>query len=247
MLEKIKAVIIRTQDYGETHKIITLYSKKMGKFSAIARGAKKTKSRMAAVTQPFIYGEFFVYVNSGLSTIQQGEIINSFRAIREDIVKTAYTAYIAELTDKLLNQKQPDIELYDQFFQTLKYISENENVEIPVMMFELKLYQKGGFAPVVDRCVNCGNDTNLTTFSVKEGGLLCASCQRLDPHALKLTSSIAKILSVFLHVGLERVGNISIKKENELLLRNLLDQYYDQYGGYLLKSRRFLKQLDLLR
>lgn len=247
VLEKIKAVIIKTQDYGETHKIVTLYSKKIGKFSAIARGAKKTKSRMAAVTQPFIYGEFFVYINSGLSTIQQGEIINSFRAIRENIIKTAYTAYIAELTDKILNQKQPDIELYDQFFHTLEYISENENAEIPVMMYELKLYERGGFAPVVDRCVNCGNQDNLTSFSIREGGLLCTACQKLDPYTFNLTPSIAKILSVFLYVGLERVGNISIKKENEVMLRNLLDQYYDQYGGYLLKSRRFLKQLDLLR
>lgn len=247
MLEKIKGVIIKTQDYGETHKIVTLFSKKLGKFSAIARGAKKTKSRMAAVTQPFIYGEFFVYVNSGLSTIQQGEVINSFRPIREDIVKMAYTAYIAELTDKILSSKITDIDLYEQFFQTLSFISENENPEIPIMMYELKLYQKGGFAPIVDRCVNCGNEMNLTAFSIREGGLLCSSCHHIDPQAFKLPLSLAKILSVFLYVGLERVGTISIKQENQLLLRSILDQYYDQYGGFNLKSKRFLKQLDLLR
>lgn len=247
MLEKIKGVIIKTQDYGETHKIVTLFSKKLGKFSAIARGAKKPKSRMAAVTQPFIYGEFFVYVNSGLSTIQQGEIIHSFRTIREDIIKTAYTAYIAELTDKILGSQQPDHDLYDQFFLTLTYISEHESVDIPIMMYELKLYQKGGFSPIVDHCVNCQSQTNLAAFSILEGGVLCTSCIAKDPHVYQLPLPIVKTLSTFLHVGLERIGTISIKQENQLLLRQMLDQYYDQYGGYYLKSRRFLKQLDQLR
>lgn len=246
-MERIKGVIIRSQDYSETHKIITIFSEKLGKFTAIARGAKKPKSRMAAVTQPFIYGEFLVYVNKGLSTVQQGEIINSFRSIREDIIKTAYMAYIAELTDKILSTKKPDHLLYDQFFRTMNFISENEESEIPMMMYELKLYVEGGFAPVVDRCINCGSNTNLAAFSIREGGLLCQSCRHIDEHATFVSPSIAKLLSIFIHVGLEQVGTISIKEENQLLLRKVLDEYYDQYGGYYLKSRRFLKQLDLLK
>lgn len=105
MLEKIDGIIIKTRDYGETHKLVTILSKNIGKFTALARGAKKPKSRMAAVIQPFIRAQLFVYVNQGLSTIQQGEIVNSFRPIREDIVKTAYAAYMTELTDKLLDEK----------------------------------------------------------------------------------------------------------------------------------------------
>src|SRR5690625_6512796 len=79
MLEKIEGMIIKTQDYSETHKIVTIYSGKVGKFSALARGAKKPKSKMAAVTQPFIYGAFLIYLNKGLSTIQQGEDRKSTR------------------------------------------------------------------------------------------------------------------------------------------------------------------------
>src|SRR5699024_5062164 len=113
--KKINGVIIKTQDYSETHKIITIFSNKIGKFTAIARGAKKPKSRMAALTQPFIYCEFLVYISKGLSTLQQGNSLNSFRSIREDIFKSAYAAYIAELTDKLMDSHSPDSYLYEQF------------------------------------------------------------------------------------------------------------------------------------
>lgn len=247
MLEKVTGVIIKTQDYGETNKIVTIFSPKYGKISAIARGAKKTRSRMAAVTQPFIYGEFFIYLRSGLSTIQQGEIIDSLRPIREDIIKTTYVSYITELTDKILESHHPDLYLFDQFFKTLRWIVENEEAEVPMMMYELKVYKKGGFAPIVDRCVYCKSQKDTYAFSIKEGGLLCDACDHLDVHAVNIPSSVAKLFSVCLHVNIEQVGSISVKPENLVLMRRILDAYYDQYGGYHIKSRRVLKQLDLLK
>lgn len=247
MLEKIDGLIIKTQDYGESHKLVTMISKKLGKFTALARGAKKPKSRMAAVTQPFIYARLFVYVNRGLSTIQQGEMIYSFRAIREDIIKTAYAAYVTELTDKLMETESPDVYLFDELYQTMSWIEAHEDADIPLMMYELKLYQTGGFAPTVDKCSNCGEKESPFAFSIAEGGLLCRRCMNMDPQAIILPDAVAKLFNIFSNVALDQVGKISIKEENKKLLRSILDAYYDQYGGYFLKSRKFLNQLDVLR
>ncbi|GGB29105.1 DNA repair protein RecO [Virgibacillus dakarensis] len=247
MLEKVEGIIIKTQDYGETHKIVTIFSKTIGKFAAIARGAKKPKSRMAAVTQPFIHGEFLVYLNSGLSTIQQGEMLNSLRSIREDIVKTAYAAYIVELTDKLVDQKKPDHYLYNQLLLTIDWIAGHDSAEIPIIMYEMKLYQKGGFAPTVNQCVHCGSTEAPFSFSIPEGGLLCRRCLHLDNEAIPLSNKLARLLYLFSSVGLERIGNISMKEENIRLIRQLLDAYYDRFGGYYIKSKKFLKQLDKFR
>lgn len=247
MLEKIDGLIIRTQDYGESHKLVTIISKKLGKFTALARGAKKPKSRMAAVTQPFIYARLFVYVNSGLSTIQQGEMIYSFRAIREDIIKTAYAAYVTELTDKLMETKSPDVYLFDELYQTMSWIEVHEDADIPLMMYELKLFDKGGFTPTVDQCSNCGSKETPFAFSIAEGGFLCRRCMNLDPQAVMLPNAAAKLLNICSNVALSQVGTISVKPENKKLLRDILDAYYDQYGGYYLRSRKFLNQLDKLR
>ncbi|WP_010531022.1 DNA repair protein RecO [Lentibacillus jeotgali] len=247
MLEKMQGIVMKTQDYGETHKIVTIFSDRNGKISAIARGAKKPKSRMAAVTQPFIHGDFHIYLNSGLSTIQQGDVINSLRRIREDIIKTAYGSYIVELTDKLTDSHLPNHYLFDQLYQTLNWIAEYEDADIPIMMYELKLFNTGGFAPIVDKCVNCGNGSGPFAFSIGEGGLLCTACQHLDHNAVPLPNNLARLLHIFSEVALERIGNISVKPENKKLLRSIMDAYYDQYGGYYLKSKRFLQQLDKLK
>lgn len=252
MLENIKGVVIKTRNYGETHKIITIFSNKLGKFNGIARGSNRPKSRMAAVTQPFIYGNYLVYVSRGLSTIQQGEIIESFRHIQEDIIKTAYIAYIMELTDKLMDEKQPEPFIYDQFIQTMHWINAfsgaEHYLEIPVMMYELKLYAHGGFAPVVDHCVNCRNQNNqIAAFSIQNGGLLCAQCSRNSQGAIDISENVAKLFRLLRHITIERLGNISVQEKNIQLMRKIINSYYDAYGSYYLKSRNFLKQLDHLK
>lgn len=246
MLEKIEGIVIKSQNYGETHKIITIFSKEIGKITAICRGANRARSRFMAITQPFIQAQFLIYVSKGLSTVQQGEVIQSFRAIREDIVKTAYAAYAVELFEKMTETKQQDYYLYDELIKTMQRINEDDEPLIPILMLELKLYEKNGFGPKVDECVNCHEENYPFSFSIREGGLLCQQCRQIDDQAILLPNNITKLLPIFLNVSLERIGNIDVKKENQLLLRRIFDAYYDQYGGYYLKSKRFLSQLDLL-
>ncbi|MCP3025646.1 DNA repair protein RecO [Halobacillus sp. A5] len=247
MLEKIEGIVLRTRDYGETHKIVTLFTREKGKIGVMARGAKKPNSRMASVTQPFIHGQFLIHAGSGLGSLSQGEMITSLRSIREDIVKTAYASYLAELTDKLLDEKKPDPFLFEQLLQTLLWMAEGKDSEILSMMYELKMYRKAGFAPKVDVCLNCGASDGPFSFSVVEGGYLCFRCKHVDSQAYGLSDPLAKLLRLFLHMDVKRVGQITMKEENKKKLRLLMDEYYDRYGGYFLKSKKFLNQLDMFK
>lgn len=244
MLKQLDGIVIKSRDYGETHKIITLFTKQLGKMTALCRGANKPKSRLSAGTQPFIYGEYYMYIPKGLSTVQQLSVKESYRAIREDIIKTAYAAYIVELLEKVTDEKEGDPFIFDQLMQTLQWINDKTDYLIPVIMFELKLFQKGGFLPVLDRCLQCSRTDELNAFSIFEGGLLCKQCSHIDTHARTLSPNLIRLLPILAHVPLERVGNISVKQGNIQMIRQLLDEYYDRYGGYQLKSKRFLQQMD---
>ncbi|MFB1050784.1 DNA repair protein RecO [Paraliobacillus sp. JSM ZJ581] len=243
MFEKLEGTILRTQDYGETHKIVTLFTREKGKIACIARGAKKPNSRMASITQPFIHGVFLIQTGKNLGTMQQGEVILSFRKIREDIVKTAYTSYLAELTEKTLDQQVVESYLYEQFFFSLQAIEANKDSDIIMMMYELKLFKKAGFAPVLSQCVHCERKESTYAFSIQEGGFLCSKCKYLDNHAVSLSEKLTKLLQIFSQVDLQQVGNISVKNENKLILKQLIEVYYEQYGSFFLKTKKFLKQM----
>ncbi|WP_073201667.1 DNA repair protein RecO [Gracilibacillus kekensis] len=246
MFEKVEGFILRTQDYGETHKIVTLLTPTLGKIGAIARGAKKTKSRMAAITQPFIHGSFLIQPGSSLATIQQGEVLTSFRKIREDIFKTAYTSYLAELTDKLIDQKKYNPFIYKQLVHTVELINDDKDAEILSMIYEWKMYKEAGFAPVVTQCVSCGNKQDLKAFSIANGGMLCRNCLTKDENKITVPEKVAKLMAIFAWVEVEQIGNISVKSENKVIIQRIMDQYYEEHGGYYLKSKRFLKQMNQL-
>lgn len=246
MLEKVEGIVIRTTDYGESNKIVTLFTRGHGKVGMMARGAKKPKSRLVAVSQLFVYGMFLMQKSSGMATLQQGEIIDSFRDIREDLMLTAYCSYVVELTDRLTDNHERNPFLFELLYQTLQYMNEGVDSQILTRIFEVKMLQVAGIAPQLDRCTYCQQAEGEFAFSFKEGGFICHRCYHLDPHHLKISQATAKLLRLFAYLDLKRLGQISVKQETKAELKQVLTTYYDHFSGLSLKSRRFLEQVENL-
>ena len=60
MLEKQKGIIIKSVDYGESDKIITILNEHGAKIPIMVRRAKKSKTGLQAHTQLFVYGLFII-------------------------------------------------------------------------------------------------------------------------------------------------------------------------------------------
>ncbi|WP_408006820.1 DNA repair protein RecO [Pseudalkalibacillus sp. A8] len=244
MLIKSEAIVIRTSDYGESNKVVTVYTKDFGKLGIMARGAKKTKSRLSSVSQLFTHGHFLIQKGSGLGSLSQGEIINTFRGIKQDIFKTAYAAYMVELLDKSTEDNQASPALFEFLKLSLTYLDEGIDPDILKAIFEMKMLRLSGVGPQVDRCVLCGRKEGISAFSIAEGGFLCVQCKYSDPKALGLTPKTARLLNLIYYMDLSRLGNVSVKEETKQALNKILTTYLDEYTGIRLKSKRFLDQLQ---
>ncbi|WNF37725.1 DNA repair protein RecO [Bacillaceae bacterium IKA-2] len=247
MLQKVEGIVIRTTDYGEADKILTLYTREMGKIGVMARGVKRPKSRLASISQLFTHGNYVFQKTTGLGGLNQGEIIRSFRDLKSDIYLTAYGAYVIELLDKLTEQNDINPYLYELLLQTLQYIDEGLDYEILTRIFEVKMLRVAGIGINVDNCTRCEAVEGEFTFSIKEGGFLCHRCLHVDNRGLKINSATAKLLRLFYHFDLNRIGSISVKSETREQLKQVLAVYYDEYSGLRLKSKRFLNQLDKMK
>ncbi|HHY72978.1 MAG TPA: DNA repair protein RecO [Bacillus bacterium] len=247
MLRKVEGIIIRTNDYGETNKIVTLFTREMGKIGVMARGAKKTQSRLTSVSQLFIHGHFLVQIGAGLGTMQQGEMISSFRALREDLYKAAYAAYIVELTDKLTEEKKTNPYLFELLYQTLHFMNEGIDLDILTYIYEMKMLNIAGIYPKLDGCVCCSKAQGKFAFSIREGGFVCHRCFHLDPNRIQISQSTVRLLRLFYYFDIHRLGKISVKDATKKELKLVISSLYDEYAGLSLKSKRFLTQLDLLK
>lgn len=247
LLQKCEGIVIRTNDYGETNKVVTLFTREWGKIGAMARGAKKPSSRLAAVTQLFTYGHFLLQKGSGLGSLQQGETIDSMRSIREDIFLTAYASYIIELTDKCTEDRRPNPFLFELLHQTLHYMNDGYDLDIIMFIYEIKMLNVIGLHPELNRCAICGNTEGEFAFSIREGGFICHRCFEKDPYHFKISQATARLLRLFYFFDLSRLGNISVKEETKQELKKIISAYYEEYSGLSLKSKRFLEQIDRLK
>ncbi|WP_349407866.1 DNA repair protein RecO [Pseudalkalibacillus sp. SCS-8] len=244
MLIKTEAIVIRTTDYGESNKVLTVYTKDFGKMGIMARGAKKTKSRLSSVSQLFTHAHFLIQKGSGLGSLSQGEIIHSYRGIKQDIIKTAYGAYMVEFLDKVVEENKPSSALFEFLSLSLNYLDEGIDPDILKAIFEMKMLRISGVGPQVDRCVICGKREGNFSFSIGEGGFLCQQCRHADPHSAPLSTQTARLLNLFYHIDIARLGNVSVKNETKEVLQRILTTYVDEYTGIRLKSKRFLDQIQ---
>jgi DNA repair protein RecO (recombination protein O) len=247
MLQKCEGIVIRTTDYGETNKIVTIYTREWGKVGVMARGAKKPNSRLSSITQLFTHGYFLINRGSGLGSMQQGETATSLRSIGEDIFLTAYASYIVELTDKCTEEKKPNPYHFELLYQTLNYLNEGYDPDILMNIYEMKMLNVLGLNPILNQCSICGNTDGQFSFSIREGGFICHRCLEKDPYHFKLSPSAVKLLRVFYYFDLSRLGNISVKDETKAELKNIITSYYDEYSGLHLKSKKFLNSMDKFR
>lgn len=244
MLYKVEGIVIRSMDYGEGHKIISIFSREAGKMSVMARGAKKLKSRYGAITQLFTYGQFVVYKNGQMGTLNAGEIIDAHQKLREDLMKGAYAAYIAEMTEKLTGEMEPNGMLFEQLLAAFKGIEDGKAPFAVSHIMEMKMLVLSGYMPELDQCVSCGRTEGEMSFSLMGGGILCPSCRNRDPQAIGIGAGTLKLLRLFRQVDLRRLGQIDMKPVTQTQLKQCMRGLMDTYVDAKWKTRSFLDQMD---
>lgn len=245
MLYQIEGIVIRSIDYGESSKIITLCTKLHGKVGIFVRGAKKARSRHVAATQLFTYGEFVFFRGMGhLGTLNSCEIMESNQLLREQLHLTAYASYVVELVDKALQAEEAGGLVFEQLHAYLQAIAKSKDVQVTTHIFEMKLCQWIGVAPQLYVCVTCNKKENVIAFSWGLGGALCESCK---PHKLARGITNLRVLTLlqrFEKTDLCRLGDITLKPITKLQLRTCMRGYMDKHVNVCLKSLQFLQQME---
>lgn len=192
-LYRVDAIVIKTSDLGEADRLVTSYTRQRGRHRAVARGARRPKSRLAAGVQPFVYSEFHCWRGRTLDGISQCQVKESWRPLRESLEGMAAAAVACELTDAFAQEDDPDFRTFDLLRAGLSALAHAvpcppETLERLLTAFQWKLLAIKGFRPVLAACAACGRETprdffadassrgSKVPFSPAEGGLICSNC-----------------------------------------------------------------------
>ncbi len=243
---KTLGIVLRRYPLGEADTIIHLLTPELGKIEAVAKGARRIKSRLLAVTQPFVYGDYLIFPGRSLDKLSQGAIISPYRRLREDLDYFAICSYCSELVDRLLPVAQPAPRVFQLLKDLFDYLHSAPKSDLSLSnalaLFRILLIQRIGYQIDFNHCLYCGAATQLESFSIKQGGPLCSSCLGQDQTALRVRPAILQALAKLPSLGWPKLG--IIKLEGYLSeIEKLLDDFYLYHLEVEPRSTDFLNSL----
>lgn len=243
---RTEAIVLKSYDYGEADRILTLYTAQSGKLRAIARGVRRTKSRKAGHLDRLTRANLLVARGRNLDIITQAETIEHFRPMRDDLWRLSHGQYIAELVDSFSVEDMANYPMYALAVATLRRVATATDLDLVTRAFELQLLGFTGYRPQLHRCLSCDStiQAGANFFSSKLGGILCPACSGADSAAPNISVPALKAMrnlqtneAAMLQLGSLEGG---IQGEMERLLQ--------EYITYRLEARpRSAGFLDRLR
>jgi DNA repair protein RecO (recombination protein O) len=248
--KKIKAVVLRVSDLGESDKIVTLFSEQSGKVAGIAKGAKKSKKRFSNKLEIFSLLDIF-YVDrnrSGLFRIAEAELLVSFMSLRENYDRYVAAALTCELIYYWSKDYDSDRNIFNLLLWTLERIDSGKDALSVLIFFQIKLYTLLGYKLHLSGCIKCGvtgQEGKPYIFHSGRHGLLCRGCSpsNKSPELVSLSLSTIKLLQHSQDLTMDKLERLRF---SDVSIREALI-LFKVYGQNLLqreiKTWNFIKEI----
>jgi DNA repair protein RecO (recombination protein O) len=238
----------------------------MGKLRAIAKGARKPRSRKAGHLEPFT--RVTLQLARGRATgpealllVTQAETLDAYLPLHEELSLATYASYVVELLDRFTYEEGQNRTLYRLLVDTLQRLSASLAqslgndapreiggalpMDLVVRFYEMRLLDLVGFRPELFYCLGCKQPIQAQNqyFSAEKGGALCPKCGLQVPEAKPVSTDVLRYLRHFQRSNwVEAVHaplTASLNRELEMIIHYYLT-YLLERG---LNTPRFIREI----
>ena len=241
-----EGLTLKKSTLGEADLLVTIFTREQGKVRAVAKGARRSTSKLVGHLEPLTQSRFSMSRGKSLDYINQVQITESFAEIKGDLEALTKALYVAELVDGFGAEANPNPALFSLAVETLHAIQQQPESEWPLRFFEIHLLAVSGLMPELYQCVECRQ--TLTPgehrFSPSVGGTLCSVCQPEKAHVRPLSLRALKVLRL-IHRG-PMADVLSLKTDDSLSeeLKSLTGGTVSYWLEREIRSKSFLDQLQ---
>lgn len=175
-----EAIVLRTQKLGEADRIVTLLTRSHGRVRGVARGVRKTTSRIGARLEPFSHVDVQLYEGRSLDSVTQVETISPLGAdLSGDYPRWTSGTAMLETAERLTpEEREPAVQQYVLLVAGLRALAAREHDATLILdSYLLRSLAVAGWSPSFDACARCGAAGPHRAFSVQGGGSVCTDCR----------------------------------------------------------------------
>jgi len=250
MLYKTEGIVLKSIEYGDADKIVTLYTKNYGKIQAIAKGVRKTKSKFGSSIEILTHSMFLIYKGKNIDIISQTEILESFFTASKEIIKFAFASNCIEVLDKISIEGEINFDLFFLLREVLHYLKEAKDPKLLTLSFKWKTLTIIGYKPSLDRCIICDSKLEALEvqkeiyFNISEGGVICDKCLFKNREgSVQVSFYFLKLSKKLLSTPLSVISKFAIPDIRIKELEKITDLYLCYYSDKIFKTDKFLKSL----
>jgi DNA repair protein RecO (recombination protein O) len=230
--------------YRDTSRIVTLYTRRFGKLSAIAKGARDPRSKFGSALEPLSYVTAVLYKKESreLQLLTQCDLFKPLRKLTDDIEKMSSAMAVVELVDAVTHAEEENEKLFCLLAESLEALnSATKNMVHALYIFEVRLLDLMGFRPNFHECLKCGGRLGgsakmggALSLHLSAGGVYCTACSSRDTGVLELSWPALKLLQRMQEVStVEAVTRISVppavRNEVGMLLRRYFQSHVEGF------------------
>ncbi len=183
---KTGALVIGKINYGDTSTIASLFTEEYGRLSAMVKGGRNPKSKIAHVIDPLNYVQVVIYRKSSreLQLLSTADLIEHYPVVKNDLEKLKYSYAVIELIKTLIPENEVNQKLFRGTVRILKLLDTTTGRDKMLFgKFFLFFIRQIGYEMQLNRCSNCGKTIAENDYLSYNGqiGILCSNCKNLYP------------------------------------------------------------------
>ncbi len=240
--ETVRAVVLSSRPLGEADRIVTLFTKELGRVDAVVKGVRRTKSRWGGRLEPFGLVDLVLFRGRSLFTVTSAQLARTNLRLHEDREAMVAAGLLCEAAAGLFAEGEPEERAFNLLARALREIDAGfagSALRAPLVLGAfVKLLSEAGYLPVLDQCAVCGaTDGMALAFSAARGGLVCERCLH---EGAPITPDAVAALRRALGLPLAELRALPGDEGVEEAFRHLRD-LYAYHTGAQLRSLRFAR------
>ena len=242
---KADAIAIRLTDYSETSQVVAFYTREHGRLTVLAKGAKRPRNNFEGRLDLLCHNHivFAQKRSTSLHILTECKLVDRFMGLRADVARLYAALYAAELVREMtpIEESQPPI--FDLLLATIRSLSDGEDVDLTLLLLEMRLLTLTGYAPALDACAACGT-TELPKSSIPYspmlGGVLCRACRGRDPKSVGVPRGTLTVLGRLADGSVRRTATLKLADKMLTVLRKLLKSTFAHHLGHEPRLMRYV-------
>jgi len=232
---KYTGIILNKKDIGETDRIYNIYTLEQGKISAIARGVRRPKAKLAGHLENFYLVDLTVMKNRGMGNIASSIVENNFKDLKNNLDSLVKVFQSTKILNRMINDQEKDMNvffLFLDYLETLNKASGDEKHDeisknLITQGFVFKLMDALGYKLEINRCVRCGGGLSreMNFFDYSRGGIICANCARGSGSILPISENSIKIIRIFFQNKINNLLKLKINRRESIELKYIADTF----------------------